>query len=160
MPPRRTPAGRTRWLEDGDYRLQATAAGYVPETVDVRVAHGETSVQDFVLHTLKLRDLAATPGGDHITIAWETEAEASTVGFNVWRLHGLDQVYYPVNRTLLEARGGPGGASYMLVDHNVWCGPTFRYWLEDVDQWDRTTWHGPVSSRVAPTCTYLPIVFR
>jgi hypothetical protein len=73
-------------------------------------------------------------GGPRIEIAWETESEFGTAGFNVWRSDSEDGKYQKVNERLIP--GAPDaalGSEYHFVDEQVKRGKTYYYRLEDVD---------------------------
>jgi hypothetical protein len=87
-------------------------------------------------------------GGPRIEIAWKTESEFATAGFNVWRSDSEDGEYQKVNEQLMP--GAPDaalGGEYQFVDERVERGKTYYYRLEDVDFNNSTVLHEIVPAR-------------
>lgn len=81
--------------------------------------------------------------GHSTLVGWETAQELDNLGFNLYRSTTEDGPRVKLNDTLLPAEN-PGtvmGAEYAFVDE----GTGRWYWLEDVDLYGVSTFHGPAS---------------
>ncbi|MCB2156956.1 hypothetical protein KQI84_18925 [bacterium] len=82
-------------------------------------------------------------------LQWNTAAEVSNVGFNVYTGELVGGTWFPgekLNTTMIPAEGGPtSGADYSFTDPNVYIyGSGVRaYFLEDVDLSGGSTYNGP-----------------
>jgi len=69
-----------------------------------------------------------------ITIAWQTESEQDTAGFNIYRSETENGEFVAINPQLIPSKGSPTiGASYSFTDTTVEPGITYYYQLEDVE---------------------------
>lgn len=106
-------------------------------------------VSDLRYVTLLSFEAAAQSPGDSVVISWETAAEVSNIGFNLYRFDPeVDPSGTPgmkLNQTLILATGSPSsGATYEWTDHLVLqLGETRYYFLEDIDLVGGSTLNGP-----------------
>jgi hypothetical protein len=93
-----------------------------------------------------------------IEIAWSTETEFDTVGFNVWRSDKQEGEYRRVNDLLIPgAADAAAGAEYSYVDEEVERGKTYYYRLEDV-AFNNTTVQYEIVSATAQGVSGLALV--
>ena len=88
----------------------------------------------------------ATRTAHGVAIRWRTAAEASTLGFRIYRERAGKRVL--VSRKLVPAASGgtATGHAYSFVDRAAPRG-ALRYWIRSVALDGSTTWLGPVSVR-------------
>jgi len=105
--------------------------------------------------------LSFTAAGTNKTIelSWETANEIDNLGFNLYRASTETGEKLKLNEELIPTLVPPGslfGASYTFTDSfKLSRLATYYYWLEDVDNYGRTTLHGPVSAQL--TNKILPV---
>lgn len=69
-----------------------------------------------------------------VVIAWQTESEFDTVGFNLYRSETPDGEFVQINPQLIPSQADPtSGATYEYQDESVNPGDTYYYRLEDVE---------------------------
>jgi hypothetical protein len=96
---------------------------------------------------ISLVSFTAQAGAGSVTLAWETGAEISNAGFNLYRAASPNGPWTQINDALIAAQGDPvAGASYTFTDTPGY--GTFYYQLEDVDYFGVSTLHGPVSVKL------------
>lgn len=78
-----------------------------------------------------------------VVVRWRTGADASLLGFNVYR--GPEKAR--VTRRLVLAHTGVAGARYSFVDARAPRGGALRYWIKAVRLSGTTSWYGPVAVR-------------
>ncbi len=95
-------------------------------------------------HTLAnvvVTNFTAAGTEDEIVLAWHTETEIDTLGFNVWRSENeyslLEMEGYPidaetVNIGLIAPTGGTSPADYQLIDDDVEQEVTYYYYLSEI----------------------------
>lgn len=82
-----------------------------------------------------------------IEIAWMTETEIDTAGFNVWRSESPEGQYQKLNDLLIPAADDARtGAEYRYVDGDVERGQVYYYRLEDVGFDNSTAQHEIISA--------------
>jgi hypothetical protein len=84
-----------------------------------------------------------------IFLKWETASEIDNVGFNIYRSESPEGPFVDkINSALIPAKGSATeGAAYKFVDWKVEKDKTYYYKLEDVDNTDNRTFHGPVNAK-------------
>ncbi len=107
----------------------------------------------------------ATAEDGLVVLDWETATEINLLGFHLYRADAPDSERIRLNDALIPSQnlGGLVGATYTFLDEMVVPGPTYYYWLEDVDVYGVATLHGPVSATVPESpvhAIYLPIVSK
>jgi hypothetical protein len=96
---------------------------------------------------ISLVSFGAEADAGSVTLTWETGAEISNAGFNLYRAASPDGPWTQINEALIAARGDPvAGASYTFTDTPGY--GTFYYQLEDVDYFGLSTQHGPTSVKL------------
>jgi len=112
-------------------------------------------VEDYPLQgeptSVQLTRFDARAGLRQINLYWETAQEVDQLGFNLYRAAAVDGPRTRVNEELIPSRippGSPVGASYSFEDCKVRPNCTYYYWLEDLDIYGRSEWHGPVEVRL------------
>ena len=80
-----------------------------------------------------LVDLFVTPGDKNAYLQWETDAEAESAGFYLYRAETENGEYTKINNEFILSQGLPDhGAVYTFVDSNIANGKTYWYRLENV----------------------------
>lgn len=80
---------------------------------------------------LVVTQLTASP---EIEIAWTTETEYATAGFNIYRSESADGEFMQINQRLIPSQGDPAtGASYSYRDRDIEPGQPYFYKLEEVE---------------------------
>lgn len=108
-------------------------------------------ITDEVPTAVKLSSFTADASGKDVAVAWETASEIDNLGFNLYRAESLDGVRIKLNATLIRSDVAPGstfGANYIFTDNTVKPYRSYFYWLEDVDAYGVSTFHGPVGVSV------------
>ncbi len=127
-------------------------------------ASGQTGFSAFTAFksgvlAVTLADFSAAQQGDHILVAWETASEIDNRGFNLHRGTSPAGPDRQLNTALIPSQspGSPGGFLYAWDDSaDLVPGSTYYYWLESVDVYGATAFHGPVSTPfVVPTAITL-----
>ena len=106
-------------------------------------------ITDMVVTEVQLLYFNAEPGEGVITLQWATATERDNYGFNLYRATSEDGERTLLNAELipsLVAPGSPFGAEYEFVDSTAEAGVQYYYWLEDVDIYMKSTFHGPVTA--------------
>jgi len=89
----------------------------------------------------------ALPDDREVLLEWETVAEISNAGFNLYRFDMDEGGYIRLNEEIIPAKGSAvEGAYYEFVDDDVQNRQKYYYLLEDVDYSGTATQHGPVSA--------------
>ena len=84
-----------------------------------------------------------------ILLEWETEHERGTVGFRLWRAESENGTRTRITG-LIPAEGSPThGAGYDYTDKTVTPNVTYYYWLEDIDAYGTSAFHGPVHAKAS-----------
>ncbi len=138
--------------QNGEFWAAAsdTCAGTCTSTTQKRVGDGVGIKQTggpslWVTPTaVRIASFAARRTGRGVDLAWRTEAEAGTLGFEVWRSGAGRAVR--VNSALVPAKAGAGGASYRLVDRAARPGMAYTYRLRAVGHDGKRAWRA--SARV------------
>ena len=80
-------------------------------------------------------------------VRWETEWEIDNLGFNVYGSHSPFGPMRQLNHELIPSNfpGSPLGNEYGFID-GLGQGP--YYWLEAVDAYGESGFHGPVTARL------------
>ena len=138
------------------YTAGATpGAGSADATADSQTVTVNFSVPLAVL----LANFSAEGQADRVIVRWDTVSELNNLGFNLWRGMSAGEPDTQLNTDLIpsQAPGSTQGQAYEWIDQaNLTAGPTYYYWLEDVDVNGRVTRHGPVSATLAvPTAVTL-----
>lgn len=93
---------------------------------------------------------AQLSGPAEIEIAWVTETEFETAGFNIFRSDDPDGEYSQINDQLVPSQGDPAsGFSYTYMDSGVEPGRTYYYRLQEVE-FDNSRQFYDVGSGVDP----------
>jgi len=92
-----------------------------------------------------LSDFQVNSDENGVELTWRTVTELDNAGFNVWR-RVPGGFWEKVNDSLILAQGD--NSSYSFVDS---AGQDFEYRLEDIDQFDHSTFHYPAGA--APVIT-------
>lgn len=123
------------------------------------IVHNGTLAQPTAL---ELASFAAVARDGDIEVTWETASEINNLGFNLYRAEQADEPPVQLNDSLIpsQAPGDPGGAVYTYLDENVERAQTYHYWLDQIDVYNNSTRHGPVTATVSPHRVYLPIIFK
>jgi hypothetical protein len=106
-------------------------------------------ITDMIVTEVELLYFNAQPGASAITLQWATATERDNYGFNLYRATSEDGERTLLNAELipsLVAPGSPYGAEYEFVDSTAEAGVQYFYWLEDVDIYMKSTFHGPVTA--------------
>jgi predicted extracellular nuclease len=103
--------------------------------------------------TLETLEATARPG--MIRLEWTTGLETGLVGFNLYRSTSPSGPRQQLNSSLLPGGGGDG--SYAYEDTTVVPGTRYYYWVEAVDDIDKTSEFGPADA-LALWGVYLPLV--
>ena len=101
--------------------------------------------------SVDLARFEANADGEAIRVEWETVSEVDNLGFNLYRAASPDGLRSQLNAGMIRSQlppGSPEGAVYEFVDESVQQGVTYYYWLEDVDVYGSSTYHGPVNAEV------------
>ncbi|MFH0953727.1 MAG: C25 family cysteine peptidase [Verrucomicrobiota bacterium] len=81
---------------------------------------------------------------DAVSVQWETQGEAGTIGFNLFRLDEKTGPWQAVNeRLLVGLLVAPQGGTYGLVDTGAVPGRKYLYKLEDVEARGTRNVYGP-----------------
>lgn len=81
-----------------------------------------------------------------IEIAWQTETEFESAGFNVLRSQMESGPYVKANEQLIPASNDAlAGADYSFVDTDIAAGQFYYYQLEDIDFSGNATRHAPIA---------------
>ncbi|MDC3378824.1 C25 family cysteine peptidase, partial [Planctomycetota bacterium] len=135
-------------------RVVITAWSGSTPTINDIILLGDSASQTTAV---TLNELTATPFDGEALVEWQTGAELTNLGFNVYRSTFADHDFAQINQGLLPGLGNHvTGGRYAFVDQTVTNGTTYYYRLEDVEISGRTTFHGPVS--VAPQSGLGPAV--
>lgn len=95
---------------------------------------------------------SAVQSEDGVTIAWRTESEVETAGFNVLKTRDPNGEYRRINASLIPARGeGPFGAAYSFLDRNVGADDIIYYKIEELLRDGRTETGSPFSAVIRKT---------
>lgn len=80
-------------------------------------------------------------------IAWSTAAEIDNAGFNIYRATRKNGgAMIKINSSMIPALGNPfQGENYEWIDENPVLDVTNFYWLEDVNIFGESKFHGPVT---------------
>ncbi|RMG11474.1 MAG: hypothetical protein D6731_15510 [Planctomycetota bacterium] len=127
--------------------LTADGAGNEP-TVTAISARGDEAATTAVT----LANLRASAHDGEVLVEWETGAELSNLGFNVYRSREPDRDYALVSDPagLIVGLGSDvGGGRYYFRDQSVRNGTTYYYLVEDVESGGRVSLHGPVAATPA-----------
>ena len=106
-------------------------------------------ITDMIVTEVELLYFNAQPGASAITLQWATATERDNYGFNLYRATSEEGERTRLNEELipsLVAPGSPYGAEYEFVDSTAEAGVQYFYWLEDVDIYMKSTFHGPVTA--------------
>jgi len=106
-------------------------------------------ITDMVVTEVQLLYFNAQPGDGVITLQWATVTERDNYGFNLYRATSEDGERTRLNEALIPSLVAPGslfGAEYEFVDSTAEAGVQYYYWLEDVDIYMKSTFHGPVTA--------------
>ena len=106
-------------------------------------------ITDLIVTEVELLYFNAQSGAGFITLQWATATERDNYGFNLYRATSEDGERTLLNAELipsLVAPGSPYGAEYEFVDNTAEAGVQYFYWLEDVDIYMKSTFHGPVTA--------------
>ena len=101
---------------------------------------------------VELLSFTATSAKKATILEWETASEIDNLGFNLYRATTVDGPRYKLNAELIPTLvypGSPYGAAYAYTDADVKKNLTYYYWLEDLDIYGYSEWHGPVSAPAA-----------
>jgi hypothetical protein len=137
------------------YNVTAFSGGRNDATTDLYADADSTRSFDFALGTVSESPCAAPTAvrvlrfgarADRgaVVLHWRTAAEARVLGFDVWRRGASGE--RQVNRALVAASGGVGGARYRLVDRGTRPGVSYTYRLQIVNRDGTRSWYG--SARV------------
>jgi hypothetical protein len=98
-----------------------------------------------------LASFTASPLRGSILLTWETATETDLLGFNLVRADNPEGERLLLNEDLIPCRmpGSLVGATYELEDHSTVPGVTYFYWLEAVDHYGESRFHGPVMAALA-----------
>lgn len=90
----------------------------------------------------------AVPFNKTIDLRWQTNAERTHLGFNVYRADMYSAKYVQVNKSLIRnlKNSGSNSASYRFIDQDVENNKTYFYYIEDVETNGKKVLHGPVSA--------------
>jgi hypothetical protein len=112
-------------------------------------------VEDYVFNltptAVDLASFGATAANGVIVVEWETVSEEDNLGFNLYRSESVAGPRVKVNGGLIlssVAPGSPLGATYRFADDSTQSGVTYYYWLEEVDVYGVSAFHGPVSAQL------------
>ncbi|NNE65787.1 MAG: hypothetical protein HKN33_04410 [Pyrinomonadaceae bacterium] len=96
---------------------------------------------------VKMNGIRAVYKGDDVIIEWQTGAESSNLGFNIYKIGEGGSV--PINDALIAGSAMRSkvnlrlsGGNYRWIDRNAQTGSS--YYVEDVDTDGTKTLHGPV----------------
>lgn len=100
---------------------------------------------------VKISRFSATPTRNGVIIAWDTETEMGTAGFNLYRTIYRTKTgkgnHEKINSSLIPARGSPSaGAQYFYTDIPPRPGRRWLYMLEEVEHNGTTNFYGPASA--------------
>jgi len=104
---------------------------YGPNTVTLHVTSASAAT---------FRSFTASRARAGVLLRWRTGTEVGLVGFNVYRQRGAKRLR--LNRALIAARGGVGGASYSWLHRRAAKGG--RYWLQTIDADGSWHWYGGI----------------
>lgn len=99
---------------------------------------------------VELVSFTATGTKKTIILNWETATEIDNLGFNVYRATTENGTRTKLNAALIPSAtypGSPAGGFYTYTDVTAKNNYLYYYWLEDLDIWGATKWHGPVTAR-------------
>jgi len=107
----------------------------------------DSSPKGVILASFDVLSMTGDSGG-YNAITWETASELNLLGFNLWRGTSLDVPDVKLNSFVIPAQtpGGTDGAKYSYDDLGITNGPTYYYWLEEVELSGEMTRHGPVAA--------------
>ena len=107
-----------------------------------------------------LAGFTARQDGASILVEWQTVSEIDCTGFNLYR--GTNDDWAGASLLAFVPSQAPGSAQgfeYNYRDAEVEPGPTYYYWLEDVDLGGQGTVHGPVTAALAgPTAVTMAVL--
>jgi len=104
--------------------------------------------------SVDLEYFTATALDGSVKIDWRTGNEVDNLGFYVQRSDTEAGPYTRINGAMILANGS--GSEYTYTDTDVENGRTYWYKLEDVDRYQGSTLHGPVSATpVASASTWV-----
>lgn len=87
-----------------------------------------------------------------ITLRWRTESEQDNYGFNVYRGESETGSFEKINPAIVRGNGTTSEPhDYTYVDHEVYKGKKYYYYLMDVDLAGNTKKFTPTISRYLPT---------
>jgi hypothetical protein len=95
--------------------------------------------------SVRVTAFSAKAGAAGVTLRWRTAAEASTLGFNVWRFANGKGV--KVNRRLIAAKRTTAGAAYRFVDRHARPGVSYTYRLQAVTTTGTRAWRAKTTVR-------------
>lgn len=105
-----------------------------------------------------LTQLMAQARASGVTLTWNTGAEVTNLGYDVWR---ADTATAPRNRLTTGLIGGLGtdshGGHYTYTDATAVAGHSYVYWVEDVAFGGGRTLHGPLAVTL-PTDSHTDVV--
>lgn len=94
-----------------------------------------------------------------ITVAWQTETEVNTAGFNVYRARSADGPFTQLNERLIPTKGSATtGAAYEYIDDTVEPGQRYYYRLEDVEIDNSSAQHALVDETAAPLLPWWSLI--
>jgi hypothetical protein len=160
-------------IDDGvSYRL---ARVYTPAFLDdgsglwklYYSAQGATGPKKISLATLPneptavlVSSFAGFPSQGGVLLAWETELEVDTLGFNLYRAEAINGEYQLVNPELIPTKmSWTPGVRYSYLDLGVLPGEDYFYQLEILDVSGTSTRLDPIEAW-AGWQTFLPCVLR
>lgn len=93
---------------------------------------------------IRVASLTATGSEDRVVLAWKTEAEINTAGFNVLRAEAIGGPWVKLSQDLIPSRGSSWqGASYEFSDETREAGTVYWYCVEEVSTGGGTTRYPP-----------------
>jgi uncharacterized repeat protein (TIGR01451 family) len=98
-----------------------------------------------------------------VALEWETAWEVDTYGFSLLRSAGGRLAEAREIAFVPAAGRGGSGAAYSYRDRRLEIGPTYSYWLAELDTSGRRTVYYPVTAAALPGGlyrAYLPLVWR
>lgn len=141
--------------------VQATAVGTMTNNVSVTrnetdpvAANNSDSEPTTVLAVtlVRLRDFGVRVGKSKTQLVWQTDFEADTLGFNVYREAGGFRTklnkHLIAGSALSRPRNIRSGNVYRFTTDADPSDAFVQYWLEDVDLSGRKSMHGPGTQRV------------
>ena len=103
---------------------------------------------------IKLSSFEARPGRKSIILTWETATEIENAGFVLFRVIESHADYEQISGLIPATGSAASGAAYTFVDRAARPGPTYLYYLIDIDTAGKWTVHGPATapSRAIANC--------